>query len=239
MGTPSGANLLIRGPQSIATKRLQSCNPRRPGFVYTIVDADEIAGSALTPYTDLASAARGVEGIRAEEFNGIVLANQQRIFRVLYSLVRDRDTADTLTQECFLRAYQKRHTFRGDASVATWLVRIATNLARDYGRNRRLAFWRKLFADGHAERGERQPLEIRDPAPSAERALLAQEQLKSVWAVMEQLPRQQRTVFSLRFAGEMSLREIADVMDLEIATVKAHLFRAVAAVKNRVREGKP
>ena len=191
----------------------------------------------MTPYTDLASAARGIEGISAEAFDGIVLANQQRIFRVLYSLVRDRDTADTLTQECFLRAFQKRQTFRGEASVTTWLVRIATNLARDYGRSRRLAFWRNLFAAQPDEREDQRPTEITDPAPSPERALLAQEQLKSVWAVMEQLPRQQRTVFSLRFAGEMSLREIADVMDLEVATVKAHLFRAVAAVKNRVGRG--
>ena len=201
------------------------------------MDAEEIAGSALPPYTDLASAARGIEDISAEAFDGIVLANQQRIFRVLYSLVRDRDTADTLTQECFLRAYQKRQTFRGEASLTTWLVRIATNLARDHARSRRLAFWRQLFAAQPDERGDQRPAEIKDPAPSPERALLAREQLKSVWAVMEQLPRQQRTVFSLRFAGEMSLREIADVMDLEIATVKAHLFRAVAAVKRRVGGG--
>jgi len=209
----------------------------RPGFVYTSVDAEEIAGSALRPYRDLVSDDSVTEGITAEEFGRIVLANQQRIFRVLYSLVRDRDTADTLTQECFLRAYQKRQTFRGEASVGTWLVRIATNLARDYGRNRRLAFWRRIYVGNPDERHGPRPLEVQDPAPSPERDLLAREQLKSVWAAMEQLPRQQRTAFSLRFAGEMSLREIAEVMDLEIATVKAHLFRAVSAVKRGVRGG--
>lgn len=198
------------------------------------MDAEEIAGTALAPYTDLAAAARGIEGISAEEFDGIVLANQQRIFRVLFSLVRDCDTADTLTQECFLRAFKKRQSFRGESSVTTWLVRIATNLARDHARNRRLAFWRKLFAAQPDEHADQRPTEIEDNAPSAERALLAQEQLESVWAVVEQLPRQQRTVFSLRFAGEMSLREIAEVMDLEVATVKAHLFRAVAAVRKQV-----
>ena len=213
------------------------CNHRRPGFVYISVDAEEIAGRALTPYTDMAAAARGIEGISAEEFDGIVLANQERVFRVLYSLLRDRDTADTLTQECFLRAFQKRQTFRGKSGVTTWLVRIATNLARDHARNRRLAFWRTLFAGNPDERVDGRPAEIKDPAPSPERALLAREQLESVWAVMEQLPRQQRTAFSLRFAGEMTLQEIADVMDLEIATVKAHLFRAVAAVRNRVGGG--
>ncbi|MFB3920199.1 MAG: RNA polymerase sigma factor [Terriglobia bacterium] len=219
------------------TKILCDRNPRRRDFVYTGVDAEEITGSPLMPYTDLAAAARGLEGISAEEFDGIVLANQQRVFRVLFSLVRDRDAADTLTQECFLRAYRKRQTFRGESSVTTWLIRIAMNLARDHARNRRLAFWRTLFA-GHAdERAGQPPTEISDPAPSPERAFLAREQLNAVWAAIEQLPRQQRTVFSMRFAGEMSLREIADVMDLEIATVKAHLFRAVAAVKKQVGRG--
>jgi RNA polymerase sigma-70 factor (ECF subfamily) len=203
------------------------------------VDVQETAGSAFRPFTDAASVAGAIEGITAEEFDGIVRANQQRIFRVLYSLVRDRDAADSLTQECFLRAYRKRHTFRGEASVTTWLVRIATNLARDCSRNRRLAFWRKLLADSRDESEDLRPLEIPDTGASPERALLAREQLESVWTAVEQLPRQQRTAFSLRFAGEMSLSEIADVMDLEVATVKAHLSRAVATVKNRVRRGEP
>jgi RNA polymerase sigma-70 factor (ECF subfamily) len=195
----------------------------------------EIAGSALRRLTDLASTAAGTERIAAGEFEAIVLANQRRIFHVLCSLVRDRETADILTQECFLRAYRKRHSFRGEASVGTWLVRIAMNLARDHARNRRVAFWRKLFQRGEDERGERRVLETPDPTPSPERVLLAREQLESVWAAVEQLPHQQRTAFALRFAGDMSLGEIADVMDLEVGTVKGHLFRAVSAVKKTVR----
>jgi RNA polymerase sigma-70 factor (ECF subfamily) len=196
--------------------------------------AREVADGALRPFTDLATVG-GAEGITAEEFDGIVLASQRRVFRVLYSLVRDRDAADTLTQECFLRAYRRRHTFRGEASVGTWLVRIAINLARDHSRNRRLAFWRKLFVRNLDERTKPQPLEIADPTPSPERVLLAREQLKSVWTAVEQLPPQQRTTFALRFAAEMSLAEIADVMDLEMGTVKAQLFRAVSAVRKGVQ----
>ncbi|MBZ5516716.1 MAG: sigma-70 family RNA polymerase sigma factor [Acidobacteriia bacterium] len=183
----------------------------------------------------MSSALSGIEGIRAEDFERIVRANQQRIFRVLYSLVRDRDAADTLTQECFLRAYRKRHSFRGEANVSTWLVRIAINLARDYGRNQRLAFWRKLFAVSGEDRHGPPAAHIPDPTPSPERVLLAREQLQSVWTAVEQLPQQQRAAFALRFIAEMSLGEIADVMDLEVGTVKAHLFRAVSAIRKGVR----
>jgi RNA polymerase sigma-70 factor (ECF subfamily) len=59
------------------------------------------------------------EGIAAEEFDQLVRSHQRRIFRLLFSLVRDRDLADNLTQDCFLRAYQRRATFRGEASVET------------------------------------------------------------------------------------------------------------------------
>ena len=195
----------------------------------------EIAEGTLRPFVQAASADAGTEGILAADFDGIVVANQRRVFSVLYSLVRDRDTADTLTQECFLRAYQKRHSFRGEASVATWLVSIATNLARDYGRNQRMAFWRKLWARNPGECAERQSFQIADPAPSPERVLLAREQVESVWAAMEELPPRQRTAFALRFAGEMTLAEIANVMDLEVGTVKAQLFRAINAIRKAVQ----
>src|SRR5438874_12785786 len=90
-------------------------------------------------------------GLADGEFDALVLNYQQRIYRVLWAVLRDHDGAETLTQECFLRAYKKRHSYRAEAGVYTWLVRIALNLAADYRRNRRAGFWRRLFA--HAEPG--------------------------------------------------------------------------------------
>jgi Sigma-70 region 2 len=55
------------------------------------------------------------------------------IFRFLLSSLRNRDLAETLTQECFLRAFRNRATFRGESSVKSWLMRIAINLRKDYG----------------------------------------------------------------------------------------------------------
>src|SRR5581483_8346666 len=84
--------------------------------------------------------------LTAEDFDELVRRNQKRIFRLLMSLLRDEDAADTLTQECFLRAYKKRDSFRGDSSVDTWLYRIAVNLARDYQRSKRQGFWKRMFS---------------------------------------------------------------------------------------------
>jgi RNA polymerase sigma-70 factor (ECF subfamily) len=65
---------------------------------------------------------------------------------------------------------------------------------------------------------------------------LAREQLAAVGSILEKLSSQQRSVFSLRFFEELSLEEIAEAMGLEVGTVKAHLFRAVSAVRKKLKE---
>ena len=167
--------------------------------------------------------------------------HQRRIFRVLYGILRDADAADTLAQECFLRAWQQRAGFRGDASVATWLTRIAVNLAIDHQRNRRASFWKRLFAappggqpgDAAGEADARMA-NVPDGGASPERRLLGQEQAERVWQIAGGLPVQQRAVFVLRFAEELALEEIAQTMDLQLGTVKGHLFRAVQTVRSKL-----
>ena len=122
------------------------------------------------------------QGIAPEEFDAIVRQHQQRIYRVLLALLRDPDEADTLTQECFLRAYRRRESFRGEAAVGTWLTRIALNLAHEQRRSPRVAFWRRLF---HRDREELQMVEAAVAAqqPSPERHASARQEAAAVWQV--------------------------------------------------------
>lgn len=167
--------------------------------------------------------------IRREDFESIVREHQRRIYRILFSLLRDPDEADSLTQECFLRAFSRRAGFRGEAGPGTWLVRIAINLAQDQLKSRRASFWRRL----------RRGLEWNKQAPADRRrtpeaAMLVQERVAAVWAAVERLPVRQRTVFTLRFAEDMALHEIADAMKLREGTVKAHLSSATNAVRREL-----
>jgi RNA polymerase sigma-70 factor (ECF subfamily) len=175
-------------------------------------------------------------GIAAQQFDDLVRAHQARIYRVLWCELRDRDAAATLTQECFLRAYQNRAGFRGRSSVGTWLIRIALNLALDYRRNRRSGFWRSLFGRTRTEL-DTVAAYARDHAPSAERGLIARQELDAVMRLVASLTQQQRTVFMLRFVEELSLEEIAQVMGLEQGTVKTHLSRAVSALRRHYKQG--
>ena len=192
---------------------------------------DTLAGAAVPVER------QACETLTREAFEQIVAAHQQRIYRLLLTLLRDADAAQTLTQECFLRAYRKRAGFRGEASVGTWLARIAVNLARDHGRSRARRFWERVRGREGGEKGaESQAERLPDRAASPERSLLAREGTATVWALAAELPGRQREVFLLRFAEEMSLEEIAQALDLEVGTVKAHLFRAVAVMRRRLEE---
>ena len=78
-----------------------------------------------------------------QDFDTVVRLYWPRIFRFVLASLRDRDAAQTVTQDCFLKAYRSRDRFRGEASIHTWMIQIAVNLIRDFGRNRRLQFWRR------------------------------------------------------------------------------------------------
>lgn len=163
------------------------------------------------------------------EFDSLVRLNQRRIFRIIFLHVRDADAADTLTQECFLRAFRQRRSFRGEAAPSTWLIRIAVNLARDYVKNRHLAFWRRLIrSDKEPDHGSR------DSRRSPEAMLLVREDVAAIWAAAAHLPSKQKTVFLLRFGEDLSIEEIADSLAMQPGTAKSHLSRALHSVRNRL-----
>jgi RNA polymerase sigma-70 factor, ECF subfamily len=193
------------------------------------LQARATAGAAAKPAASLE-----LNGL--EDFDAVVTAHQRRIYRVLLGMLRDPDAAETLAQECFLRAYQHRETYRGEAGVGAWLVGIAVNLARDHARNRRAGFWRKLFAnrreENHAEAGET----VADRHATPEQELMAREGVRALWKAAGKLPAKQRAVFLLRFVEEMSLEEIAQAMGVRTGTVKSHLARAVSTMRRALKE---
>jgi len=165
----------------------------------------------------------------AGEFDAIAHEYLQQLYRFLLSSTRDVDLAETMTQECLLKAWRNWSSFRGDSSVLTWLMRIAINIQKDHWRNRRLQFWRSTQV------GAVDVDEASDWLPGNERSaevrLLAKEKVAQVWKVVQKLSERQRTVFLLRIVEEQELSEIAASTGLSEGTVKAHLSRALARVR--------
>lgn len=167
-------------------------------------------------------------------FDRLVREHQWRIYRVVLAFTRDHDAAETLTQECFLRAFERRHTYRGEARVGTWLIQIALNLARDHHRSRRARFWRHIFGAPRVGDLPKPALDIADTYPAADRTVIARQRLTVVWAAVDRLAPKQRTCFLLRFVEELSLEEIAEAMGVKVGTVKVHLTRATGALRRQV-----
>jgi RNA polymerase sigma-70 factor (ECF subfamily) len=170
---------------------------------------------------------RTIAGI--EDFDAAVRLYWPRIFRFALASLSDRDAAQTVAQDCFLKAYRAREQFRGDASVLTWLMKIAGNLVRDNGRNRRLQFWKRAPCtplDGE---------EVREWIPDAridpERRILVNERVEAVWTAVARLTEVQRSVFLLRCVDELDVPEIARQTGLREGVVKGQLYRALASVR--------
>jgi len=193
------------------------------------------AGSAVEPMTRGTAGQLAAQEMKAaaEEFSSVVEAHRPQIFRFLLASTRDVDLAETLTQECFLKAHRNWDRFRGDSSALTWLMRIAINLEKDHWRNRRLQFWRRTQTNA-VELDE-----ASDWLPSGERSveqqMMAREQVAQVWQAVEGLSARQRTVFLLRYVEDQELREIAQATGLSEGTVKAHLSRALVKVRAELR----
>ncbi len=165
----------------------------------------------------------------APEFSQVVASHRPQIFRFLLASTRDVDLAETLTQECFLKAHRHWASFRGESTTMTWLMRIAINLQKDHWRNRRVQFWRQTSTNSVDldEASEWLP----SGESSQEQTLLARERVGQVWQAVKGLSERQRTVFLLRFVEEMELSEIARTTGLSEGTIKAHLSRALGRVR--------
>jgi RNA polymerase sigma-70 factor (ECF subfamily) len=169
-----------------------------------------------------------------EDFDAVVRLYWPKIFRFALASLRDRDAAESLAQDCFLKAYRARQGFRGEASLSTWLMQIAVNLVRDSIRNRRLRFWNRTRAA--APDFDLASQSLADRGSSPEGAVLAKERVAAVWSAVETLSERQRTVFLLRFVEDLDLLEITAVTGLREGTVKVHLFRALEGVRKRMGE---
>jgi RNA polymerase sigma-70 factor (ECF subfamily) len=189
------------------------------------------AGTALELMT-MATA----EELAAEEFARVVAKHRQQIFRFLLASTRDMDLAETLTQDCFLKAHRHWSTFRGESSAITWLMRIAINLQKDHWRNRRVQFWRHTRSNAVDSEEASEWLPSGESSP--EQQLLAREQVKRVWLAVDGLSERQRTVFLLRYVEEMDIAEIGRATGLSEGTVKAHLSRALGRVRGELGRSK-
>jgi RNA polymerase sigma-70 factor (ECF subfamily) len=156
----------------------------------------------------------------------LVTANNQRLFRTAWSILKNRHEAEDVLQSCYAKALPAIGTFEGRSSLTTWLTRIAINeaLARRRNQERRRKY---LEAEGvEVLETYREQLAKGSQAPSPE-AEVAREQLRAILErAIADLPENFRTVFVLHEIEGVSVEDTADALDIPTGTVKTRLMRA-------------
>ncbi|QGQ96464.1 sigma-70 family RNA polymerase sigma factor [Paenibacillus psychroresistens] len=145
----------------------------------------------------------------------LMTAFGEKVWNYAFSLTRKREQADDITQEVFIKVYRNLFTFRNEASIKTWLFTITRNTAYSY---RRTAFFRKVSLVSHAETLQTQR--------SAENEVMEKIGVSDIWEKVMQLPLKYREVIILFGYDQLSMKEIAEVLDINEGTVKSRLHNA-------------
>ena len=177
--------------------------------------------------------ARARAGDRAA-FERLVSDHLPRVWPVVWRIVRSREDAEDVVQETFLSAWQSLDGFRGDASFATWLHRIAVSRALNHV-DRAAERIRRASSSLDAPPSEDAPTpELPASSPSPLRALESKELMARLTTCLERLPSTFRAVLALREAESLAYEEIASVLDLAVGTVRSRLARARTTLKDCV-----
>jgi RNA polymerase sigma-70 factor (ECF subfamily) len=162
-------------------------------------------------------------------FEPLVERYRQRVWRLAYQLLHDREEAWDCAQEAFVRAFHSLSSFRGHAAFYTWLFRITVNVATDRQRSRG-AQARAFGAERLSE--EEWKRTMPDPGARPDQAAVQSEQRERIRRALDALPHKARTIIMLSDVEGLSYREIADVLGCPIGTVMSRLHNARKRLKS-------
>jgi len=182
------------------------------------------AGSLMNSSVDLV--ARASSGDQ-EAFRLIFERYSRPVISFVYDLVGDRDLAEELTQETFVRAFRGLGTLRQGTKLSTWLFGIARNVARESLRAR-------VRANRHVDLDDKSVLDLSDHNPVPVKQLLSKELNELIQFALAALDDDKRLVFTLKVFQQCSYEEIADITGFSIPKLKTDLHRARSEMRRRI-----
>ena len=182
---------------------------------------------------ELIGRARNGDG---DAFGTLMKRHESMIFNAVMGMVRNTEDARDITQDAFFKAYRSLKSFRGDCKFSSWVYRIAVNAAKDFLRSESRRPHISLDADTEDDDGEGQPMQIADDSPAADPQASAEasETQRIVRAALARLSDNHREILILRDIEGYSYEEIADMLGLELGTVKSRINRARIAMRQEL-----
>src|SRR5271168_2784856 len=165
-------------------------------------------------------------------FETLVSRYERKIFRLAQNITQNREDAEDVMQEAFLKSYQHLGEFQGNSRFYTWLVRIAVNQALMKLRKRRP---NQVSLDEEVDTGEdTMPREVEDWGPSPEERYKQAELGGILSSTIAELEPPFRIVFQLRDIEELSTEETAEALGLSVPAVKSRLLRARLKLRQKL-----
>jgi RNA polymerase sigma-70 factor, ECF subfamily len=174
--------------------------------------------------------AQGLKRQEAGLLDTLIVRYQHRLLRYLLYLTSNREMAEDLFQEVWMRVLVRGAQFNGKARFDTWLFTIARNLMIDQRRKRTMSSLDELF-EGRSDDDRPMSFEIADNEPTPLDRFSNLEARQRIAAALLQLDTLHREVLVLRFHEELSLEEISTVTRAPLSTVKSRLYRGMAAMR--------
>jgi RNA polymerase sigma-70 factor (ECF subfamily) len=187
-------------------------------------------GEPLSEELMLVQAAKGGD---VSAFEELVKRYDRNVFRIAQHITQNREDAEDVVQDAFLKAYQNLGQFQGQSKFYTWLVRIAVNEALMRLRRRRPERMVSLDEDVKTQ-DDSVPREVADWSPNPEQQYSQAELKEILTRTIQGLPPSFRTVFVLRDVEGLSTEEAAEALDLSIPAVKSRLLRARLQLRERL-----
>lgn len=167
-----------------------------------------------------------IRRLQAQEesaFRELVQDHQRQVYNTCLGMIQSEEEAEDLAQEVFIEAFRSVDKFRADAQLSTWLYRIAVNKSLELIRRKKR---KKRWAFFQAERGEAVELEASSNFVHPGVELENQERAQILFWAIARLSDKQRTAFTLNKIEGLSYQEVADVMEMTMASVEGLIFRA-------------
>jgi RNA polymerase sigma-70 factor, ECF subfamily len=177
--------------------------------------------------------AHGLKRREAGLLDELIVKYQHRLMRYLLYLAGDRELAEDLFQEVWMRVLVRGTQYNGQSRFETWLFSIARNLLIDHRRKRTMSSLDELI-EGAGDDDRAMPLEIAADGPTPFDRCSWREDRERIAAALLELDALHREVLVLRFHEELSLEEIAKVTQAHLSTVKSRLYRGMAMIKPKL-----
>ena len=183
-------------------------------------------------HPDVALVARARDG-DLQAFETLVRQYERQVFRIAQHITQNKEDAEDVVQDAFLKAYEKLHQFQGNSKFYTWLVRIAVNESLMRLRKRRTGKMVSIDEDVETEEGS-MPRDLADWGPDPEQMYGQSELAEILRKTIQGLPPGFRVVFTLRDIEGLSTDETAEALGLSVPAVKSRLLRARLQLRERL-----